>query len=99
LKPRLSSVAAGRLNSPLEGAGAALDAPLAEDDVIRVLARIARTGKPGDRLPAAELIGKHLGPFKEEAERGVSFAELVADACQEPELSPDPSSEPREADA
>ena len=47
-------------------------------DVMRVLARIAKTGKPGDRLRAAELIGRQLGMFREkEGEPGRSFADLV----------------------
>jgi hypothetical protein len=38
---------------------------MGEGQVLRVLARIARTGKPGDRLRAAELIGRQLGMFRE----------------------------------
>jgi len=42
--------------------------------------RIARTGKPGDRLRAAELVGKQLGMFKEEARRGPTMEEIVLEA-------------------
>jgi len=57
MKPRLANAAAHRLAAPVEGTAGALDAPLVEVDVLRILARFARTGKPGDRLRAAELIG------------------------------------------
>jgi hypothetical protein len=80
MKPRLVDAAQDRLVSPLTGPQTALDAPLGEQDVLRVLARIARTGKPGDRLRAAELIGKQLGMFREEAQRGASLEELVLEA-------------------
>src|SRR6266853_282818 len=63
MKPHLAEAAADRL------ARAADDAPMAEEEVLRVLARIARTGKPGDRLRAAELIGKQLGMFRDAAAR------------------------------
>jgi len=66
MKPRLVDAAQDRLGAPSTGSQTALDAPLTEDEVLRVLARIARTGKPGDRLRAAELIGKELGMFREE---------------------------------
>src|SRR4051812_29990143 len=73
MKPHLAEAAADRL------ARAADDAPMAEEEVLRVLARIARTAKPGDRLRAAELIGKQLGMFGDAGERdgATSFAELV----------------------
>jgi hypothetical protein len=80
MKPRLVHAAADRLASPITGPQTALDAPLAEQDVLRVLARIARTGKPGDRLRAAELIGKQLGMFREEAQRGPTLEEIVLEA-------------------
>src|SRR5690242_409192 len=64
-----------RLASPITGPQTALDTPLGERDVLRVLARIARTGKPGNRLRAAELIGKQLGMFREEAQRGPTLEE------------------------
>jgi hypothetical protein len=69
MKPHLAEAAADRL------ARAADDAPMAEEEVLRVLARIARTGKPGDRLRAAELIGKQLGLFRDAGERdgGISL--------------------------
>jgi hypothetical protein len=37
---------------------------------LRVLARIARTGKPSDRLRAAELVGKQLGMFRDASPGG-----------------------------
>jgi hypothetical protein len=84
MKPHLAEAAADRL------ARAADDAPMAEEEVLRVLARIARTGKPGDRLRAAELIGKQLGMFRDAGERdGVrNFAELVLAAQRKRELPP-----------
>jgi hypothetical protein len=82
MKPHLAEAAADRL------ARAADDAPMAEEEVLRVLARIARTGKPGDRLRAAELIGKQLGMFRDTGERdgAQSFAEMVLAAQRKREL-------------
>src|SRR3954471_22689575 len=82
MKPHLAEAAADRL------ARAADDAPMAEEEVLRVLARIARTGKPGDRLRAAELIGKQLGMFRDAGERdgAESFAEMVLAAQRKREL-------------
>src|SRR4051794_20843717 len=82
MKPHLAEAAADRL------ARAADDAPMAEEEVLRVLARIARTAKPGDRLRAAELIGKQLGMFRGAGERGgaKSFAEMVLAAQRKREL-------------
>jgi len=40
---------------PASGPQTALDAALTETDVLRIL---ARTGKPGDRLRAADIIGR-----------------------------------------
>jgi hypothetical protein len=82
MKPHLAEAAADRL------ARAADDAPMAEEEVLRVLARIARTGKPGDRLRAAELIGKQLGMFRDAGERdgAKSFAEMVLAAQRKREL-------------
>src|SRR4051812_41535276 len=74
MKPHLAEAAADRL------ARAADDAPMAEAEVLRILARIARTGKPGDRLRAAELVGKQLGMFREEARRGPTLEEMVLEA-------------------
>jgi hypothetical protein len=95
MKPRLVHAAADRLASPTSGPQTALDTPLGEQDVLRVLARIARTGKPGDRLRAAELIGKQLGMFREEAQRGATFEEIVLEAerLRRCRLSPAPSVE------
>jgi hypothetical protein len=78
MKPRLVNAAAGRLATP--AAGALSEGPVTEDEVLRVLARIARTGRAGDRLRAAELIGKQLGMFRQEGERGATFEELVLGA-------------------
>jgi hypothetical protein len=82
MKPHLAEAAADRL------ARAADDAPMAEEEVMRVLARIARTGKPGDRLRAAELIGKQRGMFRDAGERdgAMSYAELVLAAQRKREL-------------
>jgi hypothetical protein len=80
MKPRLVDAAADRLASPSAGPQTALDAALTEEDVLRILARIARTGKPGDRLRAAELVGKQLGMFREEARRGPTLEEMVLEA-------------------
>src|SRR4051812_13343893 len=74
MKPHLAGVAADRLARAADGA------PMAEDEVLRVLARIARTGKPGDRLRAAELIGKQLGMFREETQHGPTLEEIVLEA-------------------
>ena len=43
---------------------------MTEAEVLRVLARIARTGKPVDRLRAAELLGRQLGMFRDQAQAG-----------------------------
>src|SRR5512141_2777555 len=59
MKPHLAGAAAERLARATE------NGPMAEEEVLLVLARIARTGRPGDRLRAAELIGKHLGMFRD----------------------------------
>ena len=60
---RLADAAAERLSS------AERDEPeMTVTGVMRVLARIARTGKPGDRLRAAELLGRQLGMFREQVE-------------------------------
>jgi len=45
MKPRLVDAAQDRLASPSAGPQTALDAALTEEDVLRVLARIARTGE------------------------------------------------------
>lgn len=41
---------------------------MTEAEVMRVLAGIARRGKPADRLRAAELLGRQLGMFREQVE-------------------------------
>jgi hypothetical protein len=38
---------------------------MSQDEVLRVLSRIARTGKPADRLRAVELLGRQMGMFRE----------------------------------
>jgi len=78
MKPRLVDAAQDRLATAATGPQTALDAALTEEDVL--LARIARTGKPGDRLRAAELVGKQLGMFREEARRGPTLEEMVLEA-------------------
>lgn len=78
MKPRLAGAAADRLVS----ATAAPEPPMTEDEVMRVLARIARCGKPSDRLRAAELIGKQLGMFRDKGPGGGATLEdlvLAAD--------------------
>jgi hypothetical protein len=82
MKPHLAGAAADRLARATE------DGPMAEEEVLLVLARIARTGKPGDRLRAAELIGKHLGMFRDAGppDSKMSFAELVLAASRKREL-------------
>lgn len=82
MKPHLAGAAADRL------AGATKDGPMAEDEVLLVLAKIARTARPGDRLRAAELIGKHLGMFRDPAQpdSAMTFAELVLAAQRQREL-------------
>ena len=60
MKPRLADVAAERL------ASARHDEPeMSMAEMQRVLARIARTGKPSDRLRALELLGRHVGMFSD----------------------------------
>lgn len=83
---RLTHLAGQRLQEEdahreANAAGAASEEPVTEDEVLRVLARIARTGKPGDRLRAAELIGKQLGMFRQqEGDRGPTLEELIVEA-------------------
>ena len=80
MKPRLVDAAQDRLATAATGPQTALDAALTEEDVLRILALIARTGKPGDRLRAAELVGKQLGMFREDARRGPTLEEMVLEA-------------------
>jgi hypothetical protein len=70
MKPRLVDAAQDRLATAATGPQTALDAALTEEDVLRILARIARTGKPGDRLRAAELVGKQLGMVQGRGQAG-----------------------------
>ena len=63
MRSRLADAATERLSNPSGDEPA-----MTEDEVLRVLARIARHGKPGDRLRAAELIGRRLGMFSEKNE-------------------------------
>jgi hypothetical protein len=46
----------------------------------RELARRARTRKPRDALRAAEALGKQLGMFREEGQRGLTLEEMVLKA-------------------
>ena len=62
---RLADAAAERLSN-----GSADEPVMSEAEVLRVLARISRRGKPSDRLRAAELIGRHMGMFRERDEAG-----------------------------
>jgi hypothetical protein len=79
MKPRLAGAAADRL----VGATAASELPMTENEVMHVLARIARSGKPSDRLGAAELIGKQLGMFRDKEPGGqVTLEDLVPAAGQ-----------------
>jgi hypothetical protein len=56
---------------------------MTEDEVMQVLRRIARSGKPTDRLRAAELIGKQLGMFRDKEPGGeVTLEDLVPAAGQ-----------------
>jgi hypothetical protein len=82
MKPHLAGAAADRL------ATATGEGPMAEEEILLVLAKIARTGRPGDRLRAAELIGKHLGMFRDpgQPDSGMTFAELVLAAQRQREL-------------
>jgi hypothetical protein len=74
MKPGLANLAADRL----ESAPSRRLEPISQDEVLRVLAHIAGTGKPSDRLRAAELLGKHMGMFREEQDgRGVTLEHLV----------------------
>jgi hypothetical protein len=60
MSTRLSKAAAGRLAT----AGTEAEPDMTAEEVLRVLARIARTGKPRDRLRAAELLGRQMGMFR-----------------------------------
>ena len=74
MKPRLAGAAIDRLANT----SAADEPPMTEDEVMRVLARFARSGKPSDRLRAAELIGKQLGMFRDKGPGGgATLEELV----------------------
>ena len=53
---RIAEAAAERL-----AASAAEEPPIAPEEMLRILARIARTGRPGDRLRAIELLGSDQG--------------------------------------
>ena len=78
MKPRLAGAAADSFVSAT-GASEAMT----EDEVMQVLARIARCGKPSDRLRAAELIGKQLGMFHDKEPGGeVTLEDLVPAAGQ-----------------
>ncbi len=74
MKSRLADAAVQRLAQTI------VDEPaMTEAEVLRVLASIARRGKPSDRLRAAELIGRQLGMFREESRegKGLTLEQLV----------------------
>jgi hypothetical protein len=82
MKRLLAEAAAGRIRS-----SDSVAEPMTEAEVLGVLARIARTGKPGDRLRAVELIGRHMGMFREKTpDPGTSFADLILAASRKREL-------------
>jgi hypothetical protein len=86
MKPRLAAAAADRLvNAPADAESAMGED---EDEVLRVLARIARTGKPSDRPRAAELIGRQLGMFREKPDGSAraSYAEVILEARRQRSL-------------
>jgi hypothetical protein len=94
MKPRLVNAAADRLAMP--AAGAPSEEPVTQDEVLRVLARIARTGRAGDRLRAAELIGKQLGMFRQqEGDRGPTLEEMILEADR---MSRERSGQPADGD-
>jgi hypothetical protein len=84
MKSRLADAALERL------ANATADEPaMTEAEVLRVLASIARRGKPSDRLRAAELIGRQLGMFREVAEHGgLTLEQLVPKHIPRPRTGP-----------
>jgi|GEM_PF-5660992 len=64
MKSQLANAAAGRLaNTTIVD-----ELEMTEPEMVRLLARIARTGKPGDRLRAIELLGKQMGLFRDKAQ-------------------------------
>ena len=64
MKSQLANAAAGRLaNTTIVD-----ELEMTEPEMMRLLARIARTGKPGDRLRAIEMIGKQMGLFREKTQ-------------------------------
>jgi hypothetical protein len=84
MKSRLANAASERLATALA------DEPVMnEDEVLRVLARIARHGKPSDRLRAAELIGRRLGMFSEKNEPAghVTLEQLVPKRIPRPPVN------------
>ena len=60
MRSRLADAATERLGNP-----SADEPPITEAEMMRLLARIARTGKPGDRLRAIEMLGKQMGLFRD----------------------------------
>ena len=63
MRSRLVDAAAGRLANSTGD-----EPPITEADMMRLLARIARTGKPGGRLRAIEMLGKQMGLFRDKPE-------------------------------
>jgi hypothetical protein len=85
MKPSLAGAAIDRLTS----APTAAEPPMTEDEVLRVLARIDRTGKPSDRLRAAELVGRQLGMFRDAGTGGgATLEEMVLAADRRHRLLP-----------
>jgi hypothetical protein len=82
MKSRLENAALERLTQAI-----ADEPAMTEQEVLRVLASIARRGKPSDRLRAAELIGRQLGMFREQSgeSRGVTLEQLVPKRIPRPQ--------------
>jgi hypothetical protein len=76
MSTRLSKAAAGRLAT----AGTEAEPDMTAEEVLRVLARIARTGKPGDRLPRGGAAGPADGDVPQKAGDVHTLAELVLGA-------------------
>ena len=63
MRSRLADAATERLGNP-----GVEEPPITEAEMMRLLAGIARRGKPADRLRAIEMLGKQMGLFREKAE-------------------------------
>lgn len=60
MRSRLADAATERLGTP-----GADEPPITEAEMMRLLAGIARRGKPGDRLRAIEMLGRQMGLFRD----------------------------------